>query len=133
MEMVNHTRKAIDTGPGGADPAVREAAEAIALALSMFAPHTAEDMWERLGHEPSVALQIWPEADQSLLVEDSVTAIIQVNGKVRDRVDVAPSISAEELEKLALSTDAIQRALAGKTVVNVVVRAPKVVAINVAD
>ena len=133
MEMVNHTRKAIDTGAGGADPAVREATEAIALALSMFAPHTAEDMWERLGHQPSVALQIWPEADQSLLVEDSVTAIIQVNGKVRDRVDVSPGISAEELEKLALGTEAIQRALAGKTVVNVVVRAPKVVAINVTD
>jgi leucyl-tRNA synthetase len=131
--MVNHTRKAIDTGPGGADPAVREAAEAIALALSMFAPHTAEDMWERLGHQPSVALQIWPEADQSLLVEDSVTAIIQVNGKVRDRVDVSPNISGEDLEKLALSTDAIQRALTGKTIVNVVVRAPKVVAINVTD
>jgi leucyl-tRNA synthetase len=133
MEMVNHTRKAIDTGPGGADPAVREAAEAIALALSMFAPHTAEDMWERLGHEPSVALQIWPAADQSLLVEDSVTAIIQINGKVRDRVDVSPNISEKDLEKLALGTEAIQRALAGKTVVNVVVRAPKVVAINVAD
>ena len=133
MEMVNHTRKAIDTGAGGADPAVREATEAIALALSMFAPHTAEDMWERLGHQPSVALQIWPEADQSLLVEDSVTAIIQVNGKVRDRVDVSPNISAEDLEKLALGTEAIQRALAGKTVVNVVVRAPKVVAINVTD
>ncbi len=133
MEMVNHTRKAIDTGAGGADPAVREATEAIALALSMFAPHTAEDMWERLGHQPSVALQIWPEADQSLLVEDSVTAIIQVNGKVRDRIDVSPGISADELEKLALGTEAIQRALSGKTVVNVVVRAPKVVAINVAD
>ena len=133
MEMVNHSRKAIDTGPGGADPAVREAAEAIALALSMFAPHTAEDMWERLGHEPSVALQIWPAADQSLLVEDSVTAIIQINGKVRDRVDVSPNISEKDLEKLALGTEAIQRALAGKTVVNVVVRAPKVVAINVAD
>ena len=133
MEMVNHTRKAIDSGPGGADPAVREAAEAIALALSMFAPHTAEDMWERLGHKPSVALQIWPEADQSLLVEDSVTAIIQINGKVRDRVDVSPNISAEELEKLALGTEAIQRALAGKNVVNVVVRAPKVVAINITD
>jgi leucyl-tRNA synthetase len=112
---------------------VREAAEAIALALSMFAPHTAEDMWERLGHEPSVALQIWPAADQSLLVEDSVTAIIQINGKVRDRVDVSPNISEKDLEKLALGTEAIQRALAGKTVVNVVVRAPKVVAINVAD
>jgi leucyl-tRNA synthetase len=133
MEMVNHTRKAIDTGAGGGDPAVREAAEAIALALSMFAPHTAEDMWERLGHQPSVALQIWPDADQSLLVEDSVTAIIQINGKVRDRVDVSPNISGEDLEKLALSTDAIQRALTGKTIVNVVVRAPKVVAINVTD
>ena len=133
MEMVNHTRKAIDTGAGGGDPAVREAAEAIALALSMFAPHTAEDMWERLGHQPSVALQIWPDADQSLLVEDSVTAIIQINGKVRDRVDVSPNISADELEKLALGTEAIQRALSGKTVVNVVVRAPKVVAINVTD
>ena len=133
MEMVNHTRKAIDTGAGGGDPAVREAAEAIALALSMFAPHTAEDMWERLGHQPSVALQIWPDADQSLLVEDSVTAIIQINGKVRDRVDVSPNISADELEKLALGTDAIQRALSGKTVVNVVVRAPKVVAINITD
>ena len=133
MEMVNHTRKAIDTGPGGADPAVREATEAIALAISMFAPHTAEDMWERLGHQPSVALQIWPEPDQSLLVEDSVTAIIQINGKVRDRVDVSPDIPAEELEKLALGTEAIQRALSGKTIVNVVVRAPKVVAINVAD
>ncbi len=133
MEMVNHSRKAIDTGPGGADPAVREAAEAIALALSMFAPHTAEDMWERLGHEPSVALQIWPAADQSLLVEDSVTAIIQINGKVRDRVDVSPTISGDDLEKLALGTEAIQRALAGKTVVNVVVRAPQVVAINATD
>ena len=133
MEMVNHTRKAIDTGAGGGDPAVREAAEAIALALSMFAPHTAEDMWERLGHKPSVALQIWPEADQSLLVEDSVTAIIQINGKVRDRVDVSPNISGEDLEKLALGTEAIQRALTGKTIVNVVVRAPKVVAINITD
>jgi leucyl-tRNA synthetase len=78
-------------------------------------------------------LQIWPDADQSLLVEDSVTAIIQINGKVRDRVDVSPNISADELEKLALGTDAIQRALSGKTVVNVVVRAPKVVAINITD
>jgi leucyl-tRNA synthetase len=62
-----------------------------------------------------------------------VTAIIQINGKVRDRVDVSPNISEKDLEKLALGTEAIQRALAGKTVVNVVVRAPKVVAINVAD
>jgi leucyl-tRNA synthetase len=133
MELVNHTRKAIDQGPGGGDPAVRESAEAIALALSMFAPHTAEDMWERLGHQPSVALQRWPHADHSLLVEESVTAIVQINGKVRHRLEVSPQISASDLEALAMSSEEVQRAIGGKDVVNVVVRAPKVVSINVAD
>jgi len=130
MELVNHTRKTIDQGPGAGDPAVRESAEAIAIALSMFAPYTAEDMWERLGHEPSVALQRWPEADGTLLIEESVTAIVQVDGKVRERLEVSPSIGGEELEKLALESAAITRALDGKTVVNVVVRAPKVVSIQ---
>jgi leucyl-tRNA synthetase len=133
MELVNHTRKTIDQGPGAADPAVRESAEAIAIALSMFAPHTAEDMWERLGHEPSVALVRWPEADHTLLVEESVTAIVQVNGKVRERLEVAPAIGGDDLEKLAMESPSIMRALEGKTVVNVVVRAPKVVSIQVSD
>jgi leucyl-tRNA synthetase len=133
MEMVNHTRKAIDAGPGGADPAVREATEAIALALSMFAPHTAEDMWERLGHQPSVALELWPQADESLLVEDSVTAIVQINGKLKDRLEVSPTIGEGDLEKLAMDSEVIQRALSGKSILSVVVRAPKVVAINAVD
>jgi leucyl-tRNA synthetase len=133
MEMVNHTRKAIDAGPGGADPAVREATEAIALALSMFAPHTAEDMWERLGHQPSVALELWPQADESLLIEDSVTAIVQINGKLKDRLEVSPTIGEGDLEKLAMDSEVIQRALSGKSILSVVVRAPKVVAINAVD
>ena len=133
MELVNHTRKAVDQGPGPADPAVREATEAIALALSMFAPHTAEDMWERLGHAPSVALQRWPAADHTLLVEDSVVAIVQINGKVRERLDVSPTISAEELEAMALAQPSITAALEGKTVANVVVRPPKVVSIALKD
>jgi leucyl-tRNA synthetase len=130
MEMVNHTRKTIDQGPGGADPAVREASEAVALALSLFAPHTAEDMWERLGHEPSVALQRWPDADHTLLVQDSVTAIVQVDGKLRDRFDVSPTIGGEELEALAMETPGVKRSLEGKTIVKVIVRAPKVVSIQ---
>jgi leucyl-tRNA synthetase len=130
MELVNHTRKTIDQGPGASDPAVRESAEAIAIALSMFAPYTAEDMWERLGHEPSVALQRWPEADRTLLVEDSVTAIVQVDGKLRDRLEVPPTIGADELQELAMASAAITRALEGRTVVNVIVRAPKVVSIQ---
>ena len=127
MELVNHTRKTIDQGAGPGDPAVREAAEVVALALSMFAPHTAEDMWERLGHEPSVALQRWPEADHSLLVEDTVIAIVQVDGKVKERLEVAPAITGEALETLARDSEAVIHALEGKTILNVVVRAPKVV------
>jgi len=127
MELVNHTRKTIDQGPGAGDPAVREAAEAIALALSLFAPHTAEDMWERLGHQPSVALARWPKPDHTLLVEESVTAIVQIDGKVRERLEVPPTISSEELELLARASPAVTTALAGREVINVVVRAPKVV------
>ena len=130
MEMVNHTRKTIDQGPGGADPAVREASEAVAIALSLFAPHTAEDMWERLGHEPSVALQRWPDADHTLLVQESITAIVQVDGKLRDRFDVSPTIGSEELEALAMETPGVKRSLEGKTIVKVIVRAPKVVSIQ---
>ena len=130
MEMVNHTRKTVDQGPGGADPAVREATEAIALALSLFAPHTAEEMWERLGHEPSVALSRWPSADHTLLVQESVTAIVQVDGKLRDRLEVSPAIDPDELEALAKEAPGVKRSLEGKTIVKVIVRAPKVVSIQ---
>jgi leucyl-tRNA synthetase len=89
-------------------------------------------MWERLGHEPSVALQRWPQADHTLLVEESVTAIVQINGKVRHRLEVSPQISSDELEALALGSEEVQKALGGKEVAHLVVRAPKVVSINVA-
>src|SRR6202044_2300224 len=69
MELSSATRKAIDTGPGTVDPAVREAAEALAVMLSLFAPYTAEECWELLGREASVALAGWPTADPALLVE----------------------------------------------------------------
>ena len=71
------------------------------MILDLFAPYTAEDMWDRLGYEPTVALVPWRKADPALLVEDSVTAIVQVDGKVRDKLDVSPKISVEELESLA--------------------------------
>lgn len=127
MELVNATRKVIDTGAGGADPAVREAAEAVAVILSLFAPYTAEDMWQSLGHEPSVANAGWPVVDSALLVQESVTAVVQVQGKVRDRLEVAPSITETELRELALASEAVQRALAGRDIRTVIVRAPKLV------
>jgi leucyl-tRNA synthetase len=127
MELVNETRKAVDRGPGGADPAVREAVEAAAVLLSLFAPYTAEDMWARLGHEPTVALAGLPEVDESLLVVDTVTAVVQVAGKVRDRLEVPATIGEKELEELALASEGVRRTLAGRGVRMVVVRPPAVV------
>jgi len=127
MELVNHTRKAIDSGCGPADPAVREAAEAIAISLSLVAPYTSEEMWERLGHQPTVALAGWPTIDDSLLAADNVTAILQVNGKIKDRIDVSPNISDAELEALAMASAEIKAALVGATISKVVTRAPKLV------
>ncbi len=132
MELVNATRKAIDSGCGPADPAVREAAESIAVLLSLVTPYVAEEMWERLGHEPTVARAGWPEVDPALLVVDSITAVVQIQGKVRARLEVAPGISDAELEALAMADEAVVRALEGKTVRKVIVRAPKLVNI-VAD
>jgi leucyl-tRNA synthetase len=127
MELVNAARKAIDSGPGGADPAVREAAEAVAVMLSLVAPYTAEEMWSRLGHEPTVFLAGWPKADPALLVDESVTCIVQVAGKVRDRLDVPPSIGEDELRELALAAPGVVKALEGRGIRTVIVRAPKLV------
>ncbi len=127
MELVNATRKAIDTGCGASDPAVREAAEAIAISLSLVAPYTAEEMWERLGHKPAIALAGWPTIDQTLLEADAVTVILQVNGKIKDRIEVSPNISESELEALARANAEIVAALGGQAPSKVIVRAPKLV------
>lgn len=131
MELVNATRKAVDTGCGPADPAVREAVETVAQLLSLVTPYVAEEMWERLGHEPTVAQVAWPEVDPALLVEQSVTAVVQVQGKVKARLEVDPGIDGEALEALALADADVQRALDGREVRKVVVRAPKLVNIVV--
>jgi leucyl-tRNA synthetase len=129
MELVNATRKTIDAaaGAGGADPAVREAAEAVAVILSLFAPYTAEDMWNVLGHPASVANAGWPSHDEALLVQDTVTAVVKVQGKVRDRLEVSPEIGEDELRELALASENVQRALDGRGIRTVIVRAPKLV------
>ena len=127
MELVNVTRKAIDSGPGPADPAVRESAEAIAVALDLIAPYTAEDMWELLGYRPTVALQPWRKADRTLLVAESTTAVVQVDGKVRDRLEVSPKIGADELQALAEASAAVIRSVGDREIVNVIVKAPRVV------
>ena len=127
MELVNATRKAIDSGPGGADPAVREAAETIAILLSLFAPYTAEDMWHALGHDNPVLTAGFPQVDESLLVDDTVTAIVQIKGKVKARLEVSKDISEAELEKQALEDETIAKLVKGSEIRKVIVRAPKLV------
>ena len=132
MELVNVTRKTIDTSASGAaDPAVREAAETVAVMLDLIAPHTAEEMWEALGHEPSVGLVTWRSADPVLLVEDSVTAVVQVGGKVRAQLEVPARIGEAELEALARADERVIRSIGDREIVKVVVRAPKIVSIVV--
>ncbi|HET7173852.1 MAG TPA: leucine--tRNA ligase [Nocardioidaceae bacterium] len=127
MELVNATRKAVDSGCGAADPAVREAAEAVAVLLSLVSPYTAEEMWERLGHAPTVAKAGWPTFDPALLVEESVTCVVSVQGKVRAKLQVPPTIGADELQDLALAEPNVQRTLGDAVVRKVVVRPPRVV------
>jgi leucyl-tRNA synthetase len=127
MELVNALRKAIDGAAGPADAAVREAAEVVAKALSLFAPYTAEDMWAKLGHEPGVALAGLQAADETLLVETSVVAVVQVDGKLRDKFDVSVSITEAELRELAFASENVKRAIGDKEVANVIIRAPKLV------
>jgi len=127
MELVNATRKAIDSGCGPADPAVREATEAIAIMLSLVAPFTAEEMWERLGHKPAIATTGWPVIDPALLVDDEVEAVIQINGKIVDRMKVSPSITEAEFEAAALALPSVVAAIAGASPKKVIARAPKLV------
>src|SRR5689334_21537433 len=133
MELVSAARKAHDSGPGAADPAVRDAAGAMAVMLSLFAPYTAEESWEVLGGPGgaegilSVSRAAWPVADPALLVQETVTCVVQVNGKVRDRLEVSPDITEAQLHEMALAAPGITRALGGQEIKRVVVRPPKLV------
>ena len=127
MELVNVTRKAIDSGCGPTDPAAREATEAVAIMLSLVAPYTAEEMWDRLGHQPTVAIAPWPQVDPKLLVEDSVQCVIQVNGKIKERLEISPNITENEMRELAMSQASVIEAITGQNIKVVVVKPPKLV------
>lgn len=131
MELVNATRKAVDTGCGPADPAVREAVAFVAQALSLVAPYVAEEMWELIGNEPSVANSTWPQADPSLLVAETVTMVVQVNGKVRAKLEVPPGISEDEALEVARADANVARFTEGTELVKVIARLPRMLSLVV--
>ncbi len=105
----------------------REAAETLVVMTAPVAPHIAEELWARLGHPETLTYVDFPVADPALLVDDTVTCVVQVQGKVRERLEVAADITAQDLEALALAADKITAALAGKVVRKVIVRPPNLV------
>ncbi|WP_406287821.1 leucine--tRNA ligase [Streptomyces sp. NBC_00209] len=119
-ELNNHLTKA-----GG--PLPRPVAEALVLLVAPLAPHIAEELWHRLGHPESVVHQDFPVADPAYVVDETVTCVVQVKGKVKARLEISPSITDEELEALALADPAVVAALGGAGIRKVIVRAPKLV------
>ncbi len=126
MVLTSTIQGALDAGVDGT--VVREAADALVLMLAPFAPFIGEELWRGpLGHDRSVHLERWPAFDPALAERERVVLVIQVDGKVRDRVEVDASASEEECRDLALSSRRVARALDGRKVGRVVVRPPRLV------
>ncbi|MFI1931101.1 leucine--tRNA ligase [Streptomyces sp. NPDC020330] len=119
-ELNNHLTKA-----GG--PLPRSVAERLVLLIAPLAPHIAEELWRRLGHTESVVHQDFPVADPAYVVDETVTCVVQIKGKVRARLEISPAITDAELEALALADEAVVAALGGAGIRKVIVRAPKLV------
>ncbi|MDF6042408.1 leucine--tRNA ligase [Streptomyces sp. JH14] len=119
-ELNNHLTKV-----GG--PLSRSVAERLVLLVAPLAPHIAEELWRRLGHTDSVVHQDFPVADPAYVVDETVTCVVQIKGKVKARLEISPSITDEELEALALADPAVVAALDGAGIRKVIVRAPKLV------
>jgi len=90
--------------------------ERILKLLSPFTPHLCEELWSIIGNNNSILLEKWPESDLSLIKEEKVILIVQVNGKVRDRIEVAIDISKEEAEKIVLENERLKKWIEGKSI-----------------
>ena len=99
---------------------MREAIETVVVLLSPFVPHFAEELWEVLGNKESILKRPWPEYDREAVVEDEILIVIQVNGKLRDRMTVPASFGEKEIREWALNSERIQKLLEGKKIVRVV-------------
>ena len=119
MELTNGLSRAREGGPADA-AAWQEAVESLLLMLAPLAPHIAEELWERIGRPYSVHTQSWPAWDHDLAREEEITLVVQVNGKVRDRIQVAAGIAEEEAKRVALESAQVRRHLEGQEIRRVI-------------
>ena len=123
MELTNQIRAALDRGEGA-----REAASALVQMVAPMAPFVAEELWRGvLGREESVHRSTWPTFDPDLAREETVTLVVQVDGRVRDRLEVPPDVSEEEAERLARASEGARRTIGDRRVARVIVRPPNLV------
>jgi leucyl-tRNA synthetase len=114
MEMVNGLSRAREAGPVDRE-AWNDAVEKMVLMMAPVAPHIAEELWERSSHQYSVHKQQWPAWDPALAKEDEITLVVQVNGKVRDRISAPADIAEAAATDLAMASVSVQKHLEGKT------------------
>jgi leucyl-tRNA synthetase len=119
MEYTNYLGKVREAGavsPTGWESSIKT----LLLLLAPTAPHLAEELWQRSGHDYSIHNQSWPQWDKELAKDEEITLVIQVNGKLRDRVAVPASISEEEAKQLAMEQPKVQTHLGGKEILNII-------------
>jgi len=103
--------------------------EKFILILASFAPHIAEELWERLGHTDSLSYESWPEYDKELIKEKEIELAVQVNGKIKDRIVVAAEADEEQIKQKALGSKKVIAAMAGKEARKIIVVKPRIVSI----
>jgi leucyl-tRNA synthetase len=113
MELTNEILAAKDKGMAG-EAVYEEAVDTLLLLMAPSTPHIAEELWSKRGNAYSIHKQDWPEFDPDLAAEEQITLIVQVNGKVRDRIEVPAEIAEEEAKQLALDSEVAQRFMEGK-------------------
>ncbi len=126
-ELTHALSAALDKSGEGLDWAIREAAEMLVQMIGPMLPHLAEDCWARLGYNTLLADQPWPQPEAGLLVDDTITIAVQVNGKRRGELTIARSATKDEVEAAALKLEAVTRALAGRAVARVIVVPQRIV------
>jgi leucyl-tRNA synthetase len=126
MILLDNLRKFV-AGHGHGHPAAHDAALALVHLLAPMAPHVADELHERLGGSHCLYRGTWPESDPSLAAEDTVTVVVQVNGKLREKLDMPAAASAADMEAAARECPKVSADLDGKTIRKVVVVPGKLV------